>query len=320
MLRGAFCAITLWLSIVSGAMEQIHPLQDGTRYLPWIVHQTDQQPAFPIRAAFYYPWFPEAWRSRDGVADSQFTPMLGYYDSSDTAVIQAHIAAMQYGGIEAGIVSWWSQEHRSDQRIATLLAATQGSTFRWALYYEKEARADPTAAALAAELHDLADQYGNEPSYLRIDGRFVVFVYADSANGEDDCEMVERWRQANTANAYVVLKVFTGYRDCPVQPDSWHQYGPARATSDQAGYSFTISPGFWKHDETAPRLERDLNRWRANIRQMIASNAPFQLITSFNEWGEGTSVEAATEWASASGYGTFLDVLHEDGTGTQIDR
>jgi hypothetical protein len=44
---------------------------------------------------------------------------------------------------------------------------------------------------------------------------------------------------------------------------------------------------------------------------MAASNARFQLVTTFNEWGEGTSVESATQWSSASGRGTYLDVLHK---------
>jgi hypothetical protein len=30
---------------------------------------------------------------------------------------------------------------------------------------------------------------------------------------------------------------------------------------------------------------------------MIASQEPWQLITTFNEWGEGTSVELASEWS-----------------------
>ena len=91
------------------------------------------------------------------------------------------------------------------------------------------------------------------------------------------------------------------------------QYGPAAATDSQPGYSFSISPGFFKANEAAPRLARDINRWYDDVRQMIASGAPFQLITTFNEWGEGTSVESATEWQSASGYGAFLDALHVNG-------
>ena len=32
----------------------------------------DTQPAFPIRAAFYYPWFPEAWNQQG------FNPFTNY--------------------------------------------------------------------------------------------------------------------------------------------------------------------------------------------------------------------------------------------------
>jgi hypothetical protein len=46
---------------------------------------------------------------------------------------------------------------------------------------------------------------------------------------------------------------------------------------------------------------------------MVASKAPFQLVATFDEWGEGTSVESASEWASGSGYGAYLDALHNDG-------
>jgi hypothetical protein len=49
---------------------------------------------------------------------------------------------------------------------------------------------------------------------------------------------------------------------------------------------------------------------------MVSSNEPWQLVTTFNEWGEGTSVESALEWSSSSGFGQYLDVLHDNGTGT----
>ena len=39
------------------------------------------------------------------------------------------------------------------------------------------------------------------------------------------------------------------------------------------------------------------------VQAMIASNAKFQIITTFNEWGEGTAVESASEWTSPSGNG-----------------
>jgi hypothetical protein len=46
---------------------------------------------------------------------------------------------------------------------------------------------------------------------------------------------------------------------------------------------------------------------------MISSGANFQLITTFNEWGEGSSVESARLWESRSGFGQYLDALHQNG-------
>lgn len=272
----------------------------------------DPQPGFPIRGAFYYPWFPEAWNQQGLDPFTHYNPSLGFYDSSATGVIEQHIQALEYGNVQAGIASWWGQGSKTDLRFPALLATTDamGSSLRWAIYYEPEGTGDPTVAQITADLSYIRDRYAADPAYLRIDGRFVVFVYA---TGLDDCSMADRWKEANTVGAYVVLKVFSGYRTCTSQPDGWHQYGPASAEDSQAGYSFTISPGFYKANEATPRLARDLTRWNQNIKDMVASGAPFQLITTFNEWGEGTAVESAQEWATPSGYGAYLDALHRNG-------
>ena len=270
----------------------------------------DPQPALPLRAAFYYPWFPEAWTQSGIYPYTNYSPSRGYYDGSDTAVISQHIEAMQYGGIAAGILSWWGQGTPTDGRVPAILAATTGNSFRWSVYYEAESLGNPSVAALNADLAYLRDRYGSDPSFLRINGRFVVFVYSD---GADACGMADRWVQANQGiNAYLVLKVFGGYEQCGNQPDGWHQYCPAEAADGQGSYSYTIGPGFWKVGE-APRTGAGHRVWRQNVRDMVASGARFQLITTFNQWGEGTSVESASQWATGSGYGAYLDALHNNG-------
>src|SRR5512142_2049205 len=124
--------------------------------------------------------------------------------------------------------------------------------------------------------------------------------------------MVDRWKQGNTVGAYVVLKVFTGYKNCASQPNNWHQYSPALAAAQEGNHSFSISPGFWLEGDSV-RLSRDVTRWQKNVREMVASGAEWQLVTTFSEWGEGTAVEPAQEWASSSGFGQYLDVLHSNG-------
>ena len=223
------------------------------------------------------------------------------------ASIASHIAAMRYAGLDAGIASWWGRRTPTDSRIPLLLKGASGTPFRWALYYEQEGYADPTVSQLTGDLDYIAAHYGTDRSYLRVNGKPVIFAYGDAT---DACGMVDRWTHANAGRFYVVLKVFPGYRTCANQPASWHQYAPAAASDSQAGYSYSISPGFYKKGEAAPRLTRDPARWAANVRAMISSEAPWQLVTTFNEWGEGTAVESAQEWASKSGYGTYLDTLH----------
>jgi hypothetical protein len=73
--------------------------------------------------------------------------------------------------------------------------------------------------------------------------------------------------------------------------------------SHVAGNSYNISAGFWRADEASARLARDPSRWAQNVRDMVASEEPWQLITSYNEWGEGTATERCHDWAGDSDYG-----------------
>jgi hypothetical protein len=270
---------------------------------------SDIQPSLPLRAMFYYPWFPESWTQNGIYPFTKYHPDLGFYDTSSPTVIARHLQAMQYAKVAVGISSWWGQGHYTDTKFPLLLRGADGTSFRWAIYYEPESQGNPTNTTLTSDITYIKNRYGNDPNYFRINGRMVVFVYADAT---DNCSMVDRWHAANTVNAYVVLKVFAGFKTCANQPDSWHQYSPAVATDYQAGYSYSISPSFDKYGE-ATRLTRDLNRFYTNVASMVNSGAPFQLVTTFNEWGEGSAVEGATEWPSASGYGPYLDALHTDG-------
>jgi hypothetical protein len=237
---------------------------------------------------------------------THYTPSRGFYDSGNRSVIKGQIAAMRYAHLDAAIVSWWGPGTPTDRRLPRLLSAAPRS-FHWSIYYEREGQSDPSPTAIRRDLLYLRRRAASSPAYLRIKGRFVVFVYAQPSDG---CDMAQRWKTANTVGAYVVLKVFPGYRACPAQPDGWHQYSPDQPEDDQRPYSFSISPGFYKANEAAPRLARDPATWTRAAKDMVASRAHFQLVTTFNEWGEGTAVESAREWQSPSGFGTYLDTLH----------
>lgn len=284
------------------------------------------QPGFPIRAAFYYPWFPEGWTQRELSPYTRYRPAPGYYDSGARDVVAAHMRSLGYGGFQAVIVSWWGLGEKSEQlRLPVLLAtaAEVAPDVHVTLYYEPEGVGDPPVEELVRDLRYITENYGAAANYLRVEGRPVIFVY----NADDlDCEVADRWAAASAATGfYIVLKVFPRWSECVGQADGWHEYAPAVSYGSHipdvatVTGSVTVSPGFWLAQDAdppsgaLPHLERDLVRWRRDVAMMSSSGAQWHLVTSFNEWGEGTAVESAQEWTSPSGYGAYLDVLHRNG-------
>jgi hypothetical protein len=263
-----------------------------------------------IRVAAYYPWFPEGWTHAQMAPFTHFDPSLGFYDAGDPYVVERHVRAMKYGHFKAATYSWWGRGSQTDQRLAQHLAIGARRAFGFAVYYELEGYADPSVDELRADLEYIRDRYGPSPGYLKVNGRFVVFVYGDADDGAA-CEVAGRWQQANEGiGAYVVLRTFRGSLACSAQPDSWHSYSAHRYEFDLGAHAYTISPGFYFAKDSRPARRRNLRTWTRSVRRMSRSPAQFHYVISFNEWGEGTAVESASEWASRSGYGAYLDVLH----------
>ncbi len=277
------------------------------------------QPSPPIRAAFFYPWFPLAWVQQGFDPFTNYTPSLGFYDSQDDAIIDQQLRLADRAGLDAFIASWWGPGHHTDVAFRYILSRSERvespyPELRWAAYYEQEGSSDPSPTELTNDLQYLADNMFLRPGYLKVDGRPVVFVWADAADGAG---MADRWAQAADqfgGDIYVVLKVFPGYRDDPNQPDSWHQYAPAVAYDAQLPYSATVSPGFWKPGES-PRLTRDSALFSSDLEQMASSGAFWHLITTWNEWGEGTAVEPAEEFGD-----TYISLLCESSGTTPCDE
>ena len=256
-----------------------------------------------ITAAFYYAWY------HGNVDPSRYHPTLAPYETLDPATIKKHIEQMRYGGIQAAIASWWGASDKTNDALSLELAASEGTPFKWSIYYELEGDQFPNQSVeqLRASLQYLYDRFASHPNYLRVDGRPVIFVWPDPT---DRCEMVSRWAQANSMGFHVVQKRFPGYAACGVQPNSWHEYSPDHFSIEVKPWSYSVGPGFWYYNEPGARLARNPGAFESAVRSMATSTAMWKLVTTFNEWHEGTAVEPAAEWASPSGYGVYLDILH----------
>ena len=292
-------ALTALLAVAAlGAAEA--PLATPSAAAP-SVPVADRQPAFPIRAAFVYGW--------GQGSHSRFTPQHGTDDTLYPDVARRHVRTMRYMGMDAGISSWWGIGSPSDRRIPSQLRAADGTPFRWALYYELEGAQypDPSVAKIRSDLRYLKAKYAADPNHLRVGGKPVLFVWADPRDG---CGMAARWKAANTLGFHIVLKRFYKFEACQGASASWHDYGPASRVLDNRPWSYSVSPGFHFVGDARARLPRDPAAWDRALRSMRASGAKWQLLTTYNEWGEGTAVEAATQWRSWTGYGRYADLAH----------
>jgi hypothetical protein len=261
----------------------------------------------------------------NGRLDTLFWPVLGLYNSSNQPTIATHIQEMLYGHINVGIVSWWSKGSPADQRMPALLQAAHGTPFKWTIYYDSEGFLNNSEATVRDNLLYIQKQYADDPTYLKINGKMVVFVYTAWTQ---DCSVVDKYRKANVGiNAYLNFNIVPNWQQCANQPDSWHTYNPTlREASNPylvkgkwVNDGFTISPGFSPYynsavctDATASTmncLPRNASAWSQDILNMQQSGAKWQLITTFNEWNEGTSIEPSMDWMSASGRGSYLDAL-----------
>jgi len=270
---------------------------------------------FPSRGTFFYPWFPKTWTV--GGKYTHWHPTLGYYSSSDPAVVDKHIQAFEYGKIEVAITSWWGINENHEQLILPMLldrAAERKSNVKFAVYYEKEGYADKDSSlsTLKTEMKYLEQRYAGHPSVAHVDGKPVMFVWNTD---KPSCSTVKKFNDASDGKWFVVLKVFKGSVDCTHKGGNWFQYGEVESgeLEGTGGNSFTIGPGFFKATDSKPRIARDINRWKGNVKHMVESKQSWHLVDSFNEFGEGTAVESSKEWESSSGYGKFLDALHDDG-------
>jgi hypothetical protein len=268
--------------------------------------------SFPVRGTFYYPTYNDA-SSWEG---SRFQPSLGSYSSSDPAVIQNHVAALTYGKMDLVISSWSGQDaaaasHRPRTRMLMDETVKQDSPIKWTFYYESAKAGEPSLDVIQSDLEYLKTWFTWDKTWAHMDGKPVLFV-----NNGGGCDVAERWMDATNNEWYIVLRIFAGFEDCQVQPNSWHEErdrNDSNGADDLQGYYFYLSPGEWHSGSDEPTIERLTgSQWCLNVRKMVYSEERWQLIVSFNNADTGTSIESSLDWESDSGFGLYLDCLHDD--------
>ena len=272
-------------------------------------------------------WF--HWKDVDQaghhIAESTHFPALGAYDSHDPKVIETHCREAKECGLTGFIASWWRQGDFHDRGLPPLLEAAHRHGLRVSVYYETAPQpASPKPEDVAADISYIVRTYGNHPAWLSVNGKPVIFVYSRAIAQLT----LDGWRKVilGFAADHPPGAVFIGDQISPEAAqvfDGIHTYNPTAQTKGMTAAQIdawarktfrewvetagpriacvTIIPGFDDSVQPSrkpprPITERhDGDTYRAMWREAIAASPDWILITSWNEWHEGSEIEPSLE-------------------------
>jgi hypothetical protein len=145
----------------------------------------------PLVGAYYYPWYgPSPFhnlnQSLRGHLVPPQPPALGAYSNRNSATIASHIDQSHRGNIDFWALSWWGPQSAENTTIRTsILTHPRRAELKYAIHYESTGRLgtfdNPNFSNLVPDFRYLATNYFQDPNYLQIDGRPVVFMYVTRA-------------------------------------------------------------------------------------------------------------------------------------------
>jgi hypothetical protein len=219
-------------------------------------------------------------------------------------------------GIDALIATWWGIGDYHDRALKVVIAeANKRNKTKLTVYYEVV----PNPVGVASAVKDLAyilDTYGDEPAFLKHDGIPVIFVYGRAIHQLNATDWGEVLSQVRTQRQAIFI-ADSGSSEFIERFDGGHSYNPvgavARGDDMAANYTklvqtcrslgkiacSTVIPGYDDShigrtsvivaDRRGGELYQDL--WQ----KAIAAQPDWILITSFNEWHEGSEIEPSKE-------------------------
>lgn len=275
--------------------------------------------------AFYYAWYDMAtWEK----------PLPDHpvqrYISADPATIERHVLWARQAGIDALVQSWYGPGTASNQtetNFALLLDIAARHGLHAAVDLEVTSPFIHSTGDVVAALRHLRTVHAAHPAYLRVGGRPVIFFWRQERYPVETWQAIRQEVDPNRETVWIAegthldyLQVFDGNHLYSVAWDPapegvlvrWGRR--VRDWSARNGverfWVATVMPGY--NDRATGRADaftRDRaggEYYRRCWQGAAESGADWVIITSFNEWMEGTQIEPGV------GYGElYLNLTRE---------
>jgi uncharacterized protein YraI len=281
---------------------------------------------YPLALAFYYAWFDQnTWSSGQSVdlpAES--------YNSADRVTIERHVAQAQSAGLDGFVQAWYGPQEANNQtetNFRILLDVANARGFKAAVDVEVFSPFFDNATTVTNALATLLATHAQHPAYLHYQGKPVIFFWRQQRFSVDDWAAIRNQVDPDRTTYWIAEGVDIEYQ---AVFDGHHLYSIAWAGSpaDQLakwadrvrGYAAdnqveriwvaTAMPGY--DDSRLPRENtfavprRNGDYFRETWQAAIATQPDILIVTSFNEWLEGTQLEPSASYGNL-----YLDLCRE---------
>ncbi len=280
--------------------------------------------------AFYYTWYgppPHHWGNVDAarheISEATHYPAKGAYDSHDPALIDWHIDLAKAHGVTGFIATWWGQGTHEDRAVPIVLAEAQKQNFKVTIYWETAPGSGQDQIDHAVnDLVYVLGHYGTNPAFLRLAGKPVIFVYGRVMGQvpQDSWPAIISQVRAKAGDVVLIAdgyqetyaRLFDGlhtYNICgsvkgkdPAELRAWaaRHYADAVSLVRKHGRvsCVTIIPGYDDTKIRKPGLKADRQdgqTYRVLWEEAVKFRPDWVLITSWNEWHEGSEIEPSFE-------------------------
>ena len=262
---------------------------------------------------------------KKAIGSSTHYPVIGAYDSTDPKLIDRQMRQMAEAGVDGVIASWWGRRVERDNLALQKILDSAAKHGRVVSVYQETIHGPDLERSAADDFVFLIERYSKHAAWQKVDDRPVIFVYGRVVGQMGD---FKRW---NTVRDFVKDKTdvdpyLVGDRISMGAAgvfDAVHTYNPVGALAGKSleevrrAYHYmvvhgasitresgkpvclTIIPGY---DDTkirdpglaCSRLEG--GTYRAGWESAVGSSVRWVLITSWNEWHEGSEIEESVEF------------------------
>jgi len=261
-------------------------------------------------------------------------PLDGVYDSCDEYTLRRQIDQAKKAGIDGFIVSWWGFEHYSHKSLEKLLKIAPKDFIT--IYYEtamtfniREKSREEATKRIYEDLKRLLTEYAISNSWIKVDGKPLIVIYIAAKYTVDEWRGIRKKLEEEGYRMFLLgdtfdiryLEVFdglhtyttVGYTIRGISIEDLYVKVSREVKARGKLFAATVCPGYDDRKIRRPGIfvpredgKYYIDCWKASLK----CNADWILITSWNEWFEGTEIEPSIEY----GY----DYLYLTGTYTRI--